>query len=226
MEVVDVERYCAARRRAECVMRKIGEGYFYNVYDLGNGRVLKKVKSGPALFFGILKKNFGHWRIFREYKKAIRQLVNMDELYKQMLQQIKEPWMLGNPEFIDGISYTQDKVTVLKDVLHQNSSEVMFKKYVELYIDHIKLFWNYGCHELVYNFTINTGVDSNGRLIAIDFNEVTFAKDNAIKSITDSEWLHRWSYYCMSSSEKKYYKQRMESEITVAALNREWGMKL
>lgn len=36
-------------------MKKIGEGYFYNVYDCGNGRVMKKIKSTRDRFFTIAR---------------------------------------------------------------------------------------------------------------------------------------------------------------------------
>ncbi len=174
-------------------MKRIGKGYFYNVYDLGNGRVLKKQKTSFALFWHIMVINGFLPHAVGEYRRAIRTLPQIKQVYSELMQNVSNTQLLGNPLFNTGIEYEQDKALVLYDALRKAPLEEQYLL-VEKYITLIKELWKYGCHETVYNFTINNAVNKDGEVILIDFNEMTFDKTVVEQDIEKKEWLHRWSY--------------------------------
>lgn len=205
-------------------MNKIGEGYYYNVYDLGNGRVLKKQKSNFRLFMYILVSTNFNFRVISEYKNALINLPEIKKIYTKLQNIIPDMQLLGNPQFLNGINYKQDKVVVFKELL-KSHSEQEIQKYLDQYIDRIKELWTYGVHEKVFNFTINTGIDDSGRLILIDFNEISFDINYVRQKIQEKRWLKSWSYMCLPTSLKSYYSGKMDQEITMDNLKELWRSK-
>ncbi len=99
-------------------MKKIGKGYFYTVYDLGNGRVLKQQKSkGELLRHVFLINGLLLPHAFTEYKRAIKTLPLIAQTYSKIRERIMNTSLLGNPLFLRGIDYEQDKVEILHDAL-------------------------------------------------------------------------------------------------------------
>lgn len=203
-------------------MNKIGEGYYYSVYDLKNGRVFKRSKSKIRIFFYILISRRFNPDFFREYKNTISNIPNIKFLYTSIHDRLSDESLLGNPLFTETIDYTQDKVTVLKSLF----SEVTRKEgesLIDSYIILIKKLWSHGIADEVYNFTMNCALDHAGNVILIDFNEVTFDKTKVLHGIATEAWLRRWSYSHLSPELQKYYQEKMRSELTPSELDRLWN---
>ena len=198
-------------------MKIIGRGYWYRVYDLGNGRVLKSEKNflhkaydtfnfegiRPSVYFKLITKN---WRIALIYKRLKGQI---------------DLTLIGAPIFLAGIDYEQDKVEILENIL-KRSSEAENQKIIDMYIENIMECWRNGFSDEVYNFTINSGLDTFGKMILIDFNEVTFSKEDVLRSINSKRWLKSWSLGQIDSNLKSYYVEQMERKITSNSLEKNW----
>jgi hypothetical protein len=206
-------------------MKKIGEGYYYTVHDVGNNRVIKKLKTNFRLFIYILYIHNFNIIFYREYKNAIANLKNIQKDYERLKKLLPDFSRIGNPTFLHGINYEQDKVLIFKDLLKERN-ENQIKNLIDEYIDLIKYFWSYGIDEKVYNFTLNTGITIAGDLILIDFNEVNFDKVEAKEGIINEIWLKRWSYSYLPPTIKVYYKTRMGEEITLDNLELLWNSKI
>ncbi len=202
-------------------MKKIGEGYYYNVYDLGNGRVLKKLKSKVRMFFYILISRKGNSDFLREYRKALQNIKIIQQTYTRITTSGLDMSFLGNPVFLSGINYEQDKVSPIYQLLTVASTNEI-QDIIEQFISGIKTLWRHGIVEEVYNFTINNGVAPNGRVVLLDFNEVAFEKEQALKDIETQVWIKRWSYSHLSPDLKEYYKKRMQEELTIPTLDSLW----
>ena len=211
-------------------MRKIGEGYHYSVYDLGNNRVLKRQKKKWRVLLYILFVNCFLPRTVREYKNALRNIEETKYVYKGIQERFADLKLFGHPVFLQGIDYEQDKVTIFKKALLIETDESI-KLYIHKYIQSIHKLWRRGCHEKVFNFTINTGIEKDGTIVLIDFNEISFDKEDARKDILNQTWKHRWSYthlrLLLSSREiQDFYQRRMEEELTTEKLESLWEIGL
>lgn len=199
-------------------MKKIGEGYYYNVYDIGNGRVLKKQKNKIHILLFILFANkLNIKNTAREYTEVVHSIPSLRSMYTKIFNTGIDKKILGNPVLKDGIDYEQDKII--------KTSSTPFLECIHDTTDLIKTLWGFGIHESVYNFTINNGYN-DGRLVLIDFNEVTFTIEDAIKDIENKVWLQRYSYTHLPKDKKPMYADLMEKEITVETLRKSWGIKI
>ncbi|MEK7185151.1 MAG: hypothetical protein AAB726_00850 [Patescibacteria group bacterium] len=212
-------------------MKHFAEGFQYKVYDIGNNRVLKKTQSYLYTFFKVfvLVRERENASIFKAFVVA----VNSNKENKRALQKMKEKMkvipldLFANPEFIgDTLNFTQDKVTPVEDYLIQSSLENN-KKIVDGYIELQKLFWSYGIHDSVYKFQPNYGVNSQGKVVCIDFGEFIFTKLEALKNLEKGKWFFRLSYKKWAESEiKTYYTDAMKRTMVKDVLQKYWNTKI
>jgi hypothetical protein len=202
-------------------MKLLGRGYYYNVYDIGNDRV-RKVEKDPVekaiyIFFSL----WGNIpEFFRTMKKLERNRNATPSLYAELLKKA-DPALLGNPIFLSGIDYEQDKVRILGPLLKTENAEAI----IDAYIDNIITCWKYGFADTVFNFTLNNGLAKDETAILADFNEITFDKEEVRKRIKNKRWLSKYSYMTLSSEHKAYYRAQMDARITEAALEEHWNKK-
>lgn len=206
-------------------MKKIGEGYYYNVYDLANNRVLKRQKSRFRIFLFILFSRKFKPDFFREYKNVLSVIPTLQSLYRRIVESGFNLDLLGRPTFGKGIEYEQDKVITIRKFI-KSYSDRETENLIESFIELMHELWKYGMSDEVYNFTINNAVDDNGRVILIDFNEVTFDKAKVESDIKNEIWLRRWSYTHLKPVAQRYYKKRMREELNTIKLNLLWGKSI
>src|SRR3989344_5746161 len=116
-------------------MKKIGEGWQYTTYDLGNGRVLKKFHSLPKIYWVILKDIFpfhddplyklpGFARASKRKAKASFEILKKKSI---------PPASIGNPKFLENLDYEQDKARPLHNVF-EKSDTATIKSIVDQFI--------------------------------------------------------------------------------------------
>lgn len=128
----------------------------------------------------------------------------------------------GNPAFEHSGTYTQNKVQTLGEALRE-SSYSHAKRLIDAYVNLILHHMRYGLFEQVSNCTINNGVDHLGRVILIDFGEVTFNKANVRVSIVQHRWLGSFSYGSdIPKPLRDYYKHQLDTKLTLKALQVSW----
>jgi hypothetical protein len=206
-------------------MKKIGEGYYYNVYNLGNGRVLKKLKNKFGMFWFIVTKNIWWGTTFSEYNQATNNIPNIILMYKELQKRIGDEPFLGNPIFQDGLSYEQDKAVVVEKFLKTASVEES-KKLIDQYALFIKKLWEYGIYEKSWNFTINNGINNHGNVILIDFNEVSFDLDHVKEKLESKRYTRTYSRSSLKEEVRDYYDVVMEREMTLQNLDYYWNKSM
>lgn len=203
-------------------MKKIGRGWLYEVYDLGNGRVRKVVYSDVVRFFVIFFQ-LGHFSI-KDTLGEMKRIKN-DALHAYSRLRglnIIDRSKLGNPVFLDELTYEQDKVSVFKDVLNDLDMNGK-KKLINQYVQFIQETWKWGFPDKIFNFSINNGIDADGNMVQIDFSEMSLSKADAESEIQGQSWLTSFSYVTLFPLElRNYYKECMEREITLEKLNLNW----
>jgi hypothetical protein len=210
-------------------MKCLGQGFHFETYDYTKGKV-KKVRRSPTQMRKTLLKWYPHKYLVRpkslneEVVKAIKsskfkinKLIDNPKLDKNMF---------GNPKIINEV-LIQDKVTPLGIKLNDlnrmneiNKGEIIVKKY----IDFVLKCWRYGLCDPTYNFSINCGINQKGKIVLVDFDEVTYSKSHIIKNIQDKRWLKAWSYKRgIPKKLKGYYYDKSIENFTIKNLNKYWG---
>jgi hypothetical protein len=154
-------------------MKKINQGWQYTVYDLANGRVLKKINSTLANYFIIVRDTFPFikhplWKIPSKVKRC------RQEAFESMriLRATKvDCWRLGNPRVLSKCSYEQDKVISVRQYW-QNFLPAEKKKIINDFVELNKY--------LVANFFIdrnfcladNFSINGDGKIIMSDLGEI------------------------------------------------------
>lgn len=206
-------------------MKLIAYGWQYKVFDLENGRVRKIKLSGLVQYFKILSQlPFQFFKTYKEQQRVNQMEKEANNYILLILAPAIQP-LLGNPIFIDESNYEQDKVTIVEEIF-KNSSFDQQKQVIEEYIDLIYKTWKYGFSDCVFNFTVNNGVDKDGKVIQLDFGEITTEKEKVTSMIQNKRWLKSFSYRILSEDLKEYYSKIMSERLNYSELNRLWACEL
>jgi len=200
-------------------MDYIESGYFYDVYDVDNGRVLKKRRRILSVF---TKTNFKN--IFLVLHQNLQAKKHTSEI-KTRLDIIPEA-LLGNPIFVNKFDYSQDKVLLLGQYF-ETHSVIESKLIVDAYVSLLLKLLKYGVHDYVYKFKNSYGVDKDGEVIFIDFNEITTSKEEVLKLVSSKRWLHAAQYLKFPAGElKEYIKLKLGNSLTKEAVEDLWEKSL
>ena len=198
-------------------MKKIGEGWQYSVYDLQNGRVLKKLHSLIKTYWVILKDifpfNTDPITKLPSYARnsKIKALASAEILTKK---NIPLSW-LGNPKFINGLDYEQDKALPLHDVF-TNSNTEQIKLLIDKFIIFNKQLMEIGVIDKSFNITKNYGLNNNGDVILIDIGELFDNPVRIKKQLIDRAWDKSYVAGCIKNKEaQKYFIEKMDENFSV-----------
>jgi len=199
----------------------IGVGYYYNVYDLGNGRV-RKVEKGffAKALYALPREKFDFTVLYR----LLAHRKHITETYRRI--RTVDQSLIGHPAFLSGLDYEQDKAVILEDAL---SSAIAAQQHaiIDVYTQHIITCWRHGFADTVFNFSVNNGIDKNGTPILLDFNEVTFDKEKVRHNIQTNRWLRAYSFtHHLPENLQHYYTEQMEKFLTIEKLAEIWGQKV
>jgi len=207
-------------------MKLIGKGWQYRVYDIGNNRVRKTALSKLDSYVRAFGSRYSP--TFLRPLKSLSEVSRIEAVGRASILGLSQNTsrfpmeLFANPTFLVGISYEQDLVVPLEHYLSEHTLEEnkqALKKYVELLIT----LWKLGIGETVYNFSINNGIDGDGRVVQMDIGELVFSKAEVLKTIHNKTWLTQASYLFMQDGPlKEFYRQCMEENLTAANLDRYW----
>lgn len=187
-------------------MKKIGQGWQYTTYDLGNGRVLKKFHSWPKAYFVILRDIFPFNKdSFFEIPSFIKDAKGKADKSFEILKRVNIPqeWM-ANPRFINKYDFEQDKVIPLHEVFKNLDSEGI-KKIIDLFIEFNLNLLNLGVIDKGFNITKNYGINNEGQVVLIDIGELFDDKELINKQFKDRGWYHSYVGGCIKDEEAREY---------------------
>ncbi len=209
-------------------MHRIGQGYYYDVYDLENGRVLKKRTGHLTRLKKLLdwrgKTFLGKARIFLMYPWYAYEARR--SLSRSIKTSALNPEIFGAPVFSDKFEYEQDKAIPL-EAYFENHTFVENKARFDEYLGLLFLLWSHGWSDTVFNFTINSGISlKSGKLILLDFNEFADSKETIAADIKKEKWRSQAALRDMPSGElKDYILSKMKEKITLENLDRFWNRR-
>ncbi len=203
-------------------MKKIGEGYYYNVFEINTHTVIKTLKSKLRIFLFILFANkFNILNTNQEYNTVLASIPKLKNVYEKILGTVSNRSIIGNPLFINDTNYTQDKVKELRNINTLDEEE--FTRVIIEYANLLKELWSFGISDSVFNFSVNCGYDKNNELVLVDFNEMTFDKSEVINQITHKVWLRRSSYVRLTKEKQQLFNDIFNREITLESLEKYWA---
>lgn len=202
-------------------MKKIGSGWTFDVYEYGNQKVLKKKKRPILRMIKILR---GDPRLIFTLNKTIYDLDNLNRRSVKIIENLRNTTFdfqtLANPESISEKGYIQNKCLPVGNFLKDDRK---VEEIIEKYIEQIKYFWRYGFADMVFNFTLNNGLDKNQNIVLFDFNEVTSQKERVLTDIENQKWLKKHSFrFDLNKKQKIFFKKRMREELTHETLKALW----
>ena len=209
-------------------MNKIGQGYYYDVYDLGNGPVLKTRTNHrtrlKTLFDWYGKTRRSKMRIFFTYPRYAWDARR--ELKRSVRTSTLDPEIFGNPVFRNRFDYEQDVTLPLGKYFESRTlaeNKLRFNEYPCL----VHILWTCGFSDTVFNFTKNNGISPRtDRLVFVDFNELEQSKEKVADCIKNRKWQTQASLRNMPESElKEHILSRMMEQITLKNLDRFWRTK-
>lgn len=207
------------------IMKKIGQGLSYTVYELSNERVLKKPTFNFYKFSKLL-----FWSIrYRFNLSLVEKLSYIISSGKYSISNLRfnidniDSKIIGNPIFCDSLEYTQDKVLILSDYFAINDLKAN-RKIIDNYIQNTFQTWKNGFSDIDFNFAMNSGVTLAGFVVLADINGLCFDKNKLAELIKKQVWLDKYSFkHIIDEDLKKYFKQEMCRELTVENLDLYWN---
>jgi hypothetical protein len=198
-------------------MKKIGEGWQYSVYDLENGRVLKKFHSLFDSYRIIIKTTFPFntdpvWAIPGYVKGMKRTAI---ESFK-IIERLKVPMdIIGNPKFVRKLDFEQDKAIPFHDIFASASIEEA-KSYIDRFIEFNKELLKLGLIDKSFNITKNFGVSNSGNVILIDIGELFDDPKQIENQLKTRAWTKH--YVC------DYIKDPIAREYFISEMDRCFGL--
>lgn len=205
-------------------MKKIGQGLSYSVYEYENNKVIKKPTKHIYKFSKLLL-----WSLwYRRNLSLLKKFKSIIYCGKFSIEKLKNSpninlEIIGNPIFNEDLSYSQNKVTILRQYFKENSFEENCKV-INNYVENIFETWKQGFSDVDFNFAMNSGVTSQGKVILADINALTFEKQEVLKLIEDKIWLNKHSYKYLNDKElQKYFAKIISENLTKENLDKYWG---
>ena len=198
-------------------MKKLGEGWQYTTYDLGNGRVLKKFHSLPRIFWVILKDIFPFqddplYKLPGFARASKRKAIASFKILKN--KDIPLEW-IGNPKFLKNLNYEQDKARPLHDVF-EKSDTVAIKCIIDQFIVFNKQLLEKGVIDKSFNITKNYGLNEKEELILIDIGELFDSLERIRNQIVRRAWDKSYVAGCIKDKEaREYFIKKMDENFGI-----------
>src|SRR3989338_523644 len=196
-------------------MKKIGEGWQYGVYDLENGRVLKKFHSFIKSYWVILTTIFPFrddpMVMIPDFSRSMKRkaLVSFEILKRR---QIPPAW-IGNPKFLNELDFEQDKVRPLHDVFSTCDVDTA-KRTIDKFVEFNKRLLEMGVIDKSFNITKNFGLDENNEIVLLDIGELFDDPTRIRKQLQDRAWAKKYVANCIGNEEtRNYFVRQMDANF-------------
>jgi hypothetical protein len=199
---------------------KIDSGYQFKVYDKGE-HVEKRRRSKIGVFPSIV--GFNPFIILKpvELRRKFNSIIEKREKGIKKVEKGFFPEKLIPESYIKDEVLTQEKVRMVQEEIEE-SGEERSRELIDEFVEFTKECWKHGFCESSFNFTVNHGL-RGGEMVLVDIGEVHYSKDEIKTDIKNKKWLGQWIYQeRLPDGLKGYFKEKMNEEITVDDLEKNW----
>jgi hypothetical protein len=198
-------------------MRLLGRGWQYTVYDLGNGKVLKRYNTWFEAYRVMLKDSLMHARLpvllfskyYNEGKVCARQ--SLGNITKSSLS----PIMFGSPKMISEYDYEQTYAEPLSRYLKRVSTE-KGKEMIDAFIEFNKTLARNSLLEKNCNIGDNFGINESGEIVIIDLGEICTSQKEIQQQINNRVWAAPDVLSRIPSSLHAYLVEKMDQAFVSA----------
>ncbi len=154
-------------------MKKIGDGWQYTTYDIGNSRVFKKRNSKFKTVLIITREMLTgkeRIKIFNIFSYVKRSHL-MAKKSAEILHKTTFPKrLMANPIIFGNLDYEQDKIIPLKKYIKENQGKL--KDLANKFVILVNKMIENGFLEESFNIGDNYGIATNGEIVLIDLFEL------------------------------------------------------
>ncbi len=145
-------------------------------------------------------------------------------LMKEKLDEQKLPKnIFANPLINSDLSVMQDKVLPLREAFNC-ADELEKQKLIMQYAQMASDLFQYGAYETGFGLLDNFGLDAKGKIVLLDFGELTFDRNEALSSIRDRKWMDdRGGCKFFDGELLAYYERVMEVFFNERVLDKSWS---
>lgn len=195
-------------------MKKIGRGWQYTVYDIGNGRVRKLFNTKTQAYTVFLLECFPYtdyplWK-FPTYHKELR--AKAVHSINWVRTSAIDKRLFGNPTLLNETDYEQDNVTQLGQYLH-SVSEQKGREILDSFVAFNALLLQNGVIDKSFLIGKNYGINADGQVILIDIGEL-FTDPEAIRAqVALQPWDHSYVTDTIPTYLRTYFVETMNARF-------------
>jgi hypothetical protein len=194
-------------------MKFLGRGWQYTVYDIGNGRVLKKWNSKSIAYLVMLQDCFPYIKspIWGFYKNYLYSVSMAQDSMRKLTESNLDKKLFGNPEYGDnGLDYEQDILQPI-DIYLKNVSVDKGKKIIDKFVEFNKLLIANNCIDKSFNIGKNFALNNDNNIVLSDIGELYFSKESIKKQITKKAWKAHYVLKHIPKELRTYFIEKMET---------------
>ena len=197
-------------------MKVLGRGWQYTVYDMRNGRVLKKYNTRFIAYCMMLHDCFPYikypvWEFPKYHKRCKREAA---ESIQKILHTTLESWMLGNPQTRNELDYEQDAVIPLRKYFKHLTLEEG-KKIIDAFIEFNKILIKHSLIDRNFLITDNFAIDVNKNIILIDLGELYSDAKQIHNHIAKRPWMSFDVVNSLPKSLRGYFIEKMDENFYI-----------
>lgn len=205
-------------------MKKIGQGWQYATYSIDDDRVLKRFNSWWSAAFIIFRDifPFRNKLFFWRTPLYIRTMCTKAEHSREIMsrRRIPKAW-LGNPRFLDGLDYEQDRVTPIGEALKKMST-VEAKKIIDSFVVFNQQLLKRGIIEKSFSIAKNFGLTKQGQVVLLDLGEILEGETMLERQRKKRAWAAPYVIRELKNKQvRNYFIQQMDKHF--ATKNRVWS---
>lgn len=195
-------------------MKKIGRGWQYTAYEIGNGRIRKIFNTRTEAYLVFLRDCFPYtkfplWQFSKTHKSMVEKAEKSLSWIKYTTLDLS---LFGNPVILNATDYEQDLVKPLDKYLRSTSLD-HGKLVIDEFIVFNKFLESNGVIDKSFLIGKNYGIDRNNKVILIDIGELFTEREEIRKQIQKKPWDHSYVTKTLPRALKKYFVDQMNQNF-------------
>ncbi len=195
-------------------MKKIGQGWQYTVWDIGENRVRKTFNTKYQAYSIFLRECFPYihypiWKFPKFHKDLRKKAVESISWVRQTNLELS---LFANPKILNDCDYEQDRIVTLGEHL-KHASQKDGEDTINAFVSLNKFLLQNSVIDKSFLIGKNYGLDAHGKVILIDIGELFFDKDKIERQIKLQPWDHTYVTSTIPKKFRNYFVSEMNKHF-------------
>lgn len=195
-------------------MKKIGQGWQYSVYNIGNSRVRKVFNTKTQAYMKFFCECFPYtdfpiWN-FSKLREGMHAKAEVSIAWIENTS--LDLALFGHPKILNKTDYEQDLVTPLEQYF-KTLSLVDGRRIIDEFISLNKFLIKNDVIDKSFLIGKNYGIDKNQKVILIDIGELFIGKEKVQKQIKVQPWDHPYVTNTLPKYLRQYFVDEMNKNL-------------